>query len=206
MVPSFHPRLLPDCRPAEPTPEERDPIRMSSDGDLRQWDIVLRRNVSHPPPGTCDCTSADTAIHAPGESCGKDEQNTEDHGGPVRRGRSKEVGRPSSGADVCPQHLTPGVDKVHASAAELWPRTSGTQRSPPRCTRKCRRRSARRRGQRSRLLKDTFELVWVNLARAFAKQSKYYNFVTASGVVTRETAFSNGATLCHPVPKVSRRN
>jgi hypothetical protein len=60
--------------------------------------------------------------------------------------------------------------------------------------------------ERLRLLKDTFELVWVNLARAFAKQSKYYNFVTASGVVTRETAFLNGATLCHPVPKVSRRN
>jgi transposase InsO family protein len=26
-------------------------------------------------------------------------------------------------------------------------------------------------------------------------------FVTGSGVVTRETAFSNGTTLCHPVPK-----
>jgi hypothetical protein len=29
--------------------------------------------------------------------------------------------------------------------------------------------------ERLRLLKDTFELVRVNLARAFAKQSKYYN-------------------------------
>ncbi|KAH0818193.1 hypothetical protein GEV33_004600 [Tenebrio molitor] len=29
MVPSFHPRLLPDCRPAEPTPEERDPMGMN---------------------------------------------------------------------------------------------------------------------------------------------------------------------------------
>jgi hypothetical protein len=91
------------------------PIRMSSDGDLRQWDTVLRRNVSFPPPGTWNCTSADTAIHAPGELRGKDEQNAEGHGGPVLRGRSKEVGRPSSGADVRPQHLTPRVDQVHAS-------------------------------------------------------------------------------------------
>jgi hypothetical protein len=42
------------------------PIRMSSDGDLGQWDTILRRNLSHPPPGTWDCTSADTAIYAPG--------------------------------------------------------------------------------------------------------------------------------------------
>jgi hypothetical protein len=130
------------------------PIRMSSDGDLRQWDTVLRHNVSHPPPGTWNYTSADTAIHAPGKPRREDEQNAEDHGGPVLRGRSKEVGRPSSGADVRPQHLTSRVDQVHASDAELWPRTCGTQRRPPPCTRKCRRRSARRhrrrRGQRSR--------------------------------------------------------
>jgi hypothetical protein len=162
---------------------------MSSDGDLRQWDTVLRRNVSYPPPGTWNCASADTAIHAPGKPRGEDEQNAEDHGGPVLRGRSKEVGRPSSGADVRPQHLTPRVDQVHASAAELWPRTCGTQRRPPPCTRKCHRHppadtaadevneadDAVHHSERLRLLKDTFELVRVNLARAFAKQSKYYN-------------------------------
>jgi hypothetical protein len=42
---------------------------------------------------------------APGEPRGKDEQNPEDHGGPVLRGRPKEVGRPSSGANVRPQPL-----------------------------------------------------------------------------------------------------
>jgi hypothetical protein len=126
------------------------PIRMPSDGDLGQWDTILRRNISHPPSRTCDRTSADTAIHAPGETRGKDEQNPEDHGGPVLRGRSKEVGRPSSGADVRPQHLTPRVDEVHASAAELWPLTRGTQCSPPSDTWKCRRgRSARRHRRRS---------------------------------------------------------
>jgi hypothetical protein len=102
-------------------------------------------------PSSRNCTSAETAIHAPGEPRGEDEQNAEDHGGPVLRGRSKEMGRPSSGADVRPQHLTPRVDQVHASTAELWLRTCGTQRRPPPCTRKCRRRSARRRrGQRNR--------------------------------------------------------
>jgi hypothetical protein len=125
------------------------PSRMPSDGDLGQWDPIHRRNISHPPPGTWDRTPADTAIHAPGEPRGKDEQNPEDHGGPVLRGRSEEVGHPSSGADVRPQHLTPRVDKVHASAAELWPRTRGTQCSPPSNTRKCRRRSARRHRRRS---------------------------------------------------------
>jgi hypothetical protein len=125
------------------------PIRMPSDGDLGQWDPIHRRNISHPPPGTWDRTPADTAIHAPGEPRGKDEQNPEDHGGPVLRGRPKEVGRPSSGANVRPQHLTPRVDKVHASTAELWPRTRGTQCSPPSDTRKCRRRSARRHRRRS---------------------------------------------------------
>jgi hypothetical protein len=124
------------------------PIRIPSDGDLGQWDPIHRRNISHSPPGTWDRTSADTAIHAPGEPRGKDEQNPEDHGGPVLRGRPEEVGRPSSGADVRPQHLTPRVDKVHASTAELWPRTRGTQCSPPSDTPKCRRRSARRHHRR----------------------------------------------------------
>jgi hypothetical protein len=124
---------------------------MSGDGDLGQWDTILRRNVPRPPSGTWDCASVDTAIHAPGEPCGADEQNAQDHGRPVLRSRLKEVGRPSSGADVRPQHLTPRVDKVHASAAELWPRPGGTQGNPPPCTRRHYRRSARRHSrQRSR--------------------------------------------------------
>jgi hypothetical protein len=170
------------------------PIRMSSDGDLRQWDTVLRHNVSHPPPGTWNCTSADTAIHTPGKPRGEDEQNAEDHGGPVLRGRSKEVGRPSSGADVRPQHLTPRVDQVHASAAELWPRTCGTQRRPPPCTRKCHRRPRRRRRQRSRRRRSPLREASLaeghlrarpgELSTRFCETASITTFVTGSGVVT----------------------
>jgi hypothetical protein len=142
------------------------PIRMSSDGDLRQWDTILRRNVSHLPPGTWDCTSADTAIHAPRL-----------------------------------QHLTPRVDQEHASAAELWPRTSGTQRRPPPCTQK--RRSPLREAS---LAERHLRARPGELGTCFCETASIITFVTGSGVVTRETTFSNGTTLCHPVPKVSRRN
>jgi hypothetical protein len=57
--------------------------------------------------------------------------------------------------------------------------------------------------ERLRLLKDTFELVRVNLARAFANRASIITFVTGSGVVIRETAFSNGTILYRPVSKVS---
>jgi hypothetical protein len=175
------------------------PIRMSSDGDLRQWDTVLRRNVSHPPPGIWDCTSADTAIHAPGEPRGKDEQNTQDHGGPVLRGRSKEVGHPSSGADVRPQHLTPAllnfgrelvvpntVQGASGNAAANWPADTAADEVKE-------ADDAVHHSERLRLLKDTFELVRVNLARTFAKQSKYYNL-------------RHREWRCHPGDRVLKRD
>jgi transposase InsO family protein len=57
--------------------------------------------------------------------------------------------------------------------------------------------------ERLRLLKDTFELVRVNLARAFAKQSKHYN------LRHREWRCHLGDRVLkrdHPVPKISRRS
>jgi hypothetical protein len=111
----------------------------------------------------------------------------------------KKWDHPSSGADVRPQHLTPAllnfgrelvVPNTVQGASGNAAANSPADTAPDEVKEAD---DAVHHSERLRLLKDTFELVRVNLARTFAKQSKYYNL-------------RHREWRCHPGDRVLKRD